>query len=347
MQKILTFIITAFVLFAIVKSKLFDFSGINFMSFNSDVEPAKDKVISSEEFKEQYLEGNFWEKSISKIVTNVLATPQGKSFFENLIKPINNNMDGSQILIGPANDTILKSTLMINDVIKNTTIPVCCGEKVRAQYKLYLPNKEIIEKDNDFILGLSEFGGTFDSAIVGMTAGGKRTFILKAIEPKAALKNFDSAQVEISLLNFDNIIDQSKVKIFDESFSYTVPLLCGDKISFDLKITQPNGEELLKDHNISMQLGDSDQFPIIFSYSLFNKTAGGSRVVLTPAKYLDNFLTKLDIRHINEADYLLLEFSNINNITLNDNIAKLQKSKIAPKVPTATQPMNGINNKND
>ena len=91
MQKILTFIITAFVLFAIVKSKLFDFSGINFMSFNSDVEPAKDKVISSEEFKEQYLEGNFWEKSISKIVTNVLATPQGKSFFENLIKPINNN----------------------------------------------------------------------------------------------------------------------------------------------------------------------------------------------------------------------------------------------------------------
>ena len=64
MQKILTFIITAFVLFAIVKSKLFDFSGINFMSFNSDVEPAKDKVISSEEFKEQYLEGNFWEKSI-------------------------------------------------------------------------------------------------------------------------------------------------------------------------------------------------------------------------------------------------------------------------------------------
>ena len=154
-----------------------------------------------------------------------------------------------------------------------------------------------------------------------MSEGQKRTAML----PKTLLFDSNDAtqaiiEVQLNKIISKRFIDNSKVKIFDSVISNQLPYLCGETLNMDIKISKLNGEvvyQSMKDEPIKYRIGD-EKFPIILSYSLYNKPKVGMRTIITPGKYLNNegkssFGLKVD----NDDEFYLVEIG-INNLQKNN-----------------------------
>jgi len=251
------------------------------------------------------LNGNLFERTVSKIIINALKTEEGKAFFENILQPLNGPINPNDYTIEVRKD-LVKSLFTVFYQISD------------------INNNLISEDTKTFTLGSAPIMLGLDNIIVGMMVGEAREAIIPA---KYAINNsnniiFDNAytyKVNVMLKSIlpQNFVKNDEVKIYDDEIAYRIPLLCGEKVSFNAKITRLSNGKILYDskakgQKIDMKIGDIT-YPLIFAYALHGKVPVGTRSVIAEGKTfkaLGSNINKI-ISHeslpVNE--YLLLELN--------------------------------------
>jgi len=329
MQRFLTFSIFLLLIYSIVKSRIIDNDGIkNILNTFGLVTQLKTENTSDiPEEKTPELKGNFIEKTVSTIASNLLKTPQGKDFFNKLIQPRYDAQGGASIFLKSNSDDVVRSLFMVNDISIGQGPYACCGQKAKILYKIYGEKGDQSSWEKDIVIGNSDLSPNLDSIIVGMSKGGVRSAVLKNLRDLEKIENnknmVPSVQCDISLLDlYPQNFEISKLRIFDDAFGYTIPILCGESIALKIKIIKLDNSEIYKSDKISFTLGqENDDWPEFFSYVLYNKMPVGSRFVITPTIYLERLAKKLSL-NLDSDKYVIIEFYDIEILPAKQNIIK-------------------------
>ena len=290
----------------------------------------REKVPEADKF-----EGNMIEKYLSNVAVNVLKTPEGRAFFENLVTPIGIGVEakdsGSSEEI---QNKMLESLFKVSVIQPGDGREACCGHIAQFKYQVTDSVGNIVEQESTQIiqLGSREIIPAIENIIPGMKVGelrvatspGEYAYDAKKFR-RESLRFGEPVQIELRLLDVQPnfVINPSEVRIFDDRISFQIPILCGDVVKFRVKIISFNGEEVFDSNSafagqkIQMRVGDNN-FPAIFSYSLHKKIPVGKRTVIAPGKYFRSMMSK-DINKIfsgkyqlpNPKEYFLIEFYDI------------------------------------
>lgn len=279
-------------------------------------------------------QGNFLEKTLSKVLINVLKTEDGRLFFENILQPSNTPLAGSDQSYKINNVNFINSMFKINSFGQGTVGPASCGHIVKVHYQiLSLNNTTIDDQVKTFTLGSRTVMPGLDSVIVGMKIGETRQAI---IPPKYAYLNakesalssgldpesYYKVNVTLQELLPYNFARDDEVKIFDDEIAYKIPLLCGDKAVFDAKIIKLSTGSIIYNSGssgakISMKIGDL-RYPMIFSHSLYGKIPRGTRTVIAKGENFASLANKVSVifpkEQLPSDEYFMLELSKFENI---------------------------------
>lgn len=273
-----------------------------------------------------HVEGNFLERSLSKVALNVLKTPEGRAFLENIITPVGVNQR-DDFTFKSNNPEIMKSILKMKTHVQGEGEEAFCGCKIRFSYQTKNLRNIVIEpfKTHELILGSRQVIPALEASLTGMKQGELRSAIAM---PKYAYnnkkffnENYNPAEpikLEVRLLEISSKvkIKPEEVKIFDDHLAYKAPIICGDMIRTHLKITKFNGKTLFdskaKNIKLHFRVGDPS-YPIIFGYGLQHKIATGTRVIITPGKYLASLEKEIGLfKNIDKGEeFYILEFYEI------------------------------------
>ena len=335
MQKLLSLIIAVAILYSIFQMKSRDIEQQYLKKKSADTLQSEENLALKNEQRDRQqdeqkaeITGNFIEKTLSKLLINVLKTEEGRLFFENIIKPVNQPLANGKYSIKINNNNLIKGMFHINSFGQDTDERALCGHIVTIHYQIMnLENNIVDEQTKTFTLGSRSILPGLDSVIVGMSIGQTRQAILPAkyayIETRYHRDGIDSSapyKINVTLQQIlpKNFIKDDEVKIFDDELSYKMPLMCGERASFDAVITQITDGKVLFDSSkngqrISMNIGDLN-YPLIFSYALHNKVAVGSRIVLAKGKTFRGLgfgLSKIFPKtQLNPQEYFMLELKN-------------------------------------
>ena len=328
MQKTLSLIIAAAIIYSIVQMKM---QSPKETSPTTKAEEATEEVqtaqnvqdISSAEQDNVPVSGNFFEKTISRVLINALKTEEGRLFFENLLQPMNKPITDGQYTIKVDRD-LIQSMFKINSFGEGKIGHATCGHIVSVKYQLLDINNSLISEDTKtFTLGSKIINPNIDAVIVGQMVGQTRQALIPASMDNYKLgdiSNKSPYKVNIVLNSIlpNNYINVDEVKIFDDEIAYKTPLLCGDKVKFMAKITRLSDGAVLYDsvekgRQIDIKIGDIN-YPLIISYALHGKVPVGTRTVIARGKSFKalgsnvNKMLNQDIIHPDE--YLMLELTN-------------------------------------
>jgi hypothetical protein len=294
MQKLLTLIITAAILYMVFQHNI-----NNIKPPASEINPKPENNNSSQQVAPD-VTGNFVEKTISNVLINVLKTDEGKMFFENILQPANSPLAGSGQGFRINNDNLIEAMFDIKTFGEGSQGPATCGHVVTVSYKILSPNNMVItEKTATYPLGSGQIAPGVDAVIVGMKTGQTRQAIIsskytdnisQAPEGKPEIFKLNVILKEIMPQNFVG----SDVKIFDDEIAYKLPLLCGNRAVYHAKITKLSSGEVIYDSKASgaklnMQIGNLS-YPIIFSHALHNKIPVGTRTVIATGRLFKSFI---------------------------------------------------------
>lgn len=244
------------------------------------------------------MSGNLLEKTLSKVLVNILKTEEGKMFFENILQPMNKPIAGSDHGFKVNNNHLIDSIFKIKTSGIGEKGPSSCGHIVTVKYTLLgFANIKVDKKTETFALGSEKIIPGLDAVIVGMKTGQTREAIIpgKYIS-KDNNKPTSSLKVSVTL---NEIIPQNfvgdDVKIFDDEVSYKMPLVCGNRVSYNARITKLSTGDIIFDtekngEKINMKIGDLN-YPVIFSHALHNKIPTGTRTVIAKGKLFQSFAT--------------------------------------------------------
>ncbi len=326
MQKLLTLAITAAIIYFIVeikkKKKIHSTDKANNPSVSASTGNQQATNVPE-------LSGNFFEKTLSGVLINVLKTEEGRLFLENILQPMNKPLTGENNSFKINNANLLKSLYRINTFGEGTTGPAVCGHIVTVNYQiLTLSNDLVEEKAQTYTLGSRPVMPGLDTIIVGMMTGQTRHATIPAAaafhknnnHPEKAKFDINSAykvNVTLKALIPNNFIKDDEVKIFDDEIAYRLPLTCGDKAQFNAKITNISNGKLVYDSSLSskklnVKIGDIT-YPMIFSYALHNKIPVGTRTVIAKGKSFYSLANKVSPifpkDQLPPEQYFLLELS--------------------------------------
>ncbi|MCP5369917.1 MAG: FKBP-type peptidyl-prolyl cis-trans isomerase [Rickettsiaceae bacterium] len=319
MQKLLTLAITVTIIYLVITHssallQLRERTSQKLSDTNSE------NIVSDFQSKDEIeMKGNIVERALSNVIYNILQTEEGKIFFENLIKPINEPIAGkSNIQINDVD--FLTPLLKINNFGTGTEGPASCGHVVTIHYKILSLNNILIKEGHDTItLGSNKLAPGLDIVVIGMRVGQTRHATIPtkyfSTDPKQQNSYF---KLQVTLHNIipNNYVEDAK--IFDDQISYRLPLVCGMKAEFDARITDLGRNKVIFDSKsngktLRMQIGDI-KYPVIFSHALHNKITSGTRTVITKGKYLKSYLSDYSIifpkEKFPEQNLYMIEFSN-------------------------------------
>lgn len=316
MNKFLTYIIGALIIYAIIDNKI------------ASKDPHQDKTqiaSSNESSPDTILEGNILEKSLSNIIINTLKTPEGRTFFENMIQPKNKSILGEDFGFKLNGSQMVESLFKIETIGEQGIGPVSCGHIVHAQYQILTMDNIIVEEGKKtFRIGSGEMIQGLDNVIIGMYVGQNRKAIIPANYAYLQQLSDDKKpglnyQVNVTLIDIIPKTFVSNVKIFDDEIAYKAPCLCGSRVSFNMLISKINGEVIYdskaKNKKIEMILGDLS-YPMIISHGLTGKIPVGKRTIISQGKYfrsLGNAATNniFQNKQLGMDEYFLIEFSDL------------------------------------
>lgn len=301
MQKLLTIIIAAMIIYSLAKEHFQD-NKIDIHSKNANSE----QINTTTE-----MTGSFLERVISNLLVNVISTKEGQEMVGKIIKPQYPNQTNK---IQQPNISVKKNNIVTSEQLFNIETrgaaeegkgPAICGHSVRAKYKIYRAEDNIIAEEGIkiFTLGSRETLLGLENVIVGMYIGQSRHGLIPAgfsqtKTPSPNKKVNVAYKVDVTLLDIipRTFIRQGEIRIFDDTTSNTNPYLCGSSARFNLKISKLNGEvvynsENMKNNSINMLIGDMN-YPIVISYALCNRMVEGIHTALTPGKYFRAFGNK-------------------------------------------------------
>lgn len=316
MQKLLTLIITAAILYMIFQHSI---------GRITVPEHLKDTPVQTQQkqegSKEAPVTGNFFEKTLSSVMINVLKSDEGRMFMESILQPMNKTVAGSGSGFKMNNDNFIQSIFHINSFGTGELGPASCGHIVTIHYKIFNNQNTVIEdKVATFPLGSEKIAPGLDAVIVGMKTGETRNATISNKYFQETLKDRPSSfKVSVLLKEIvpQNFIDES-VKIFDDQIAYRIPLMCGNKVIYDAKITRLSNNEVIyssekSGEKIDMRIGNLN-YPMIFSHALHNKIPVGTRTVIAKGKFFKSFAannsTIFPNKILPEDEYFMVEFYN-------------------------------------
>jgi hypothetical protein len=321
MQKFLMSIIVITLLYYLVKAKTEDM-------IQEAIKQPQNQDSNAESSK---LTGNFLEKTLSSVLINVLKTEDGKMFFENILQPINKPFSDGKQHFKINNAYFLESMFQMKTFGEGTVGPASCGHVAKIAYQITDMEGNLIEENTKTShLGTRSIMPGLDAIIVGMMVGQSRSAVLPAryayknninakegIEPDRAYK----VSVVLKEVMPHNFVSNDEAKIFDDEISYQIPMICGDEVSFNAKITKLSNSAILYDsknqgQKITMKIGDVN-YPLIFSFALHNKIASGTRTVIAKGKSfkaLGSNLNKIIPQNsLALEEYFMLELMDFSN----------------------------------
>jgi FKBP-type peptidyl-prolyl cis-trans isomerase len=324
MQKFLTLLVAALLLYYLIDSR--------HEIYNEVAKPSSlEKNVQNNEAKSnnsvEIAEGNFFEKTLSKVLINVLKTEDGKRFFENIIQPQNQQVLHSGQGFKINNINYVTSLFNIVTTGEGTLGPASCGHIVTVHYEIQdIRGFKVEEQTKTFPLGERKIMPGLDNIIVGMRVGQTRKAIVPAkyafSEAKYRRKDLDNDQAYKVIVTLREILPanfakEDEVRIFDDEIAYRTPLLCGDHANFNAKITKLSTGEVLYDSKpsgikVSMNVGDITN-PMIFSHALYGKIPVGTRAVISKGSTFYSFAnstSKIFPKNtLPKNEYFLLELS--------------------------------------
>ncbi|HJD57037.1 FKBP-type peptidyl-prolyl cis-trans isomerase [Candidatus Tisiphia endosymbiont of Ptychoptera albimana] len=318
MQKALTFIIAAAIIYSIVQMKMQSPPEENAPKVQT-TEAESNNNTNTPEQANIPLTGNFLEKTVSKVLINALKTEEGRLFFENLLQPTNKPIADGKYTI-EVNRDLIQPMFKINTFGNGTVGPATCGHVVTLHYQLLDINNNLLsENTKTFTLGSRVIMPGIDSVVVGMMVGQTRQAIFPT---KYTSSNEENKPYRVNIvLNSilpNNFVNSNEVKIFDDEIAYRIPLLCGDKVGIDAKITKLSNGQVLYDSTqegkkLDIKIGDIN-YPLIVSYALHGKVPVGTRTVIAKGKLFkalgSNINKMLNQSKIPIDEYLMLELTN-------------------------------------
>lgn len=324
MQKFLTLIITIAILYTIVQLNLRPKTQ---KAENPPAPQAQSQVNKEEKASDQPLTGNFLEKTLSSVLINVLKTDEGRTFFENVLQPMNQPITGTEHSF-KINQNLIAPLFKINSFDTGTIGPVSCGHVVTVHYQiLTMNNLAVDEGTKTFMLGSKVIMPGLDSVIVGMKIGETRQAIIPAkyafMDAKDKKNNIDpqspyKINVVLQEVLPHTFIKEDEVKVFDDEIGYRLPLMCGNNVTFDAKITRLSDGTVIYDSQadkqpINISIGDVS-YPLIFSYALHGKIPSGTRTVITKGRTFQGLganVTKIfPQKQLPLNEYYMLELKN-------------------------------------
>lgn len=314
-------------------------------SLSSSLQSSNDNTSNAKPAKTPQVElnGNFFEKTLSNVLINVLKTEEGRLFFENILQPADKALTGADGSFKVNNDHLLKSIFQIKTFGNGTTGPASCGHIATIHYHIQdLQGNVIEEATKTYALGSRPVIPALDAIVVGMMIGETREAISPAKFAFAALKNHNPAidpnasyKIIVVLQNLlpHNFLSDKETKIFDDEIAYKMPLMCGDYMKFDATITNLASGRNIYDSKtsgkkITMRIGDIT-YPMIFSHSLHNKIPVGTRTVIAKGKAFKSFATGTSAifphNHLPESEYFMLELSNFQVVDIPFQLQELKR----------------------
>ena len=324
MQKFLTLTIAVAIIYQIMHIKIDDY-----ITTKPIIEKSQTQTPAVVETPPQAeLDGGFLEKSLSKVLINILKTPEGRTFFENMIQPIEKPM------VGEDTGFSLDGTKLTENIFKIKTSgtkglgPASCGHVVSVQYMITKMDGIIVDRGNQsFQLGASKVIPALEDIIVGMYVGQTREGVAPAKyaydNPKFRGPNKEPGLNYKVTVTLENIMPSifmppAAIKIFDDKMAYQLPYLCSERAVFDVKISKIDGTTIYDTEKlqqpVSMILGDM-HYPMIFSHGLFGKAPIGIRTVVAQGKYLRSLVNKdankiFPQKQLPEEEFFFIEFKN-------------------------------------
>lgn len=319
MQKIITLLIAISILYMIFQQNMEQIKSPS----NIDVNDKKEKTQNNSESKPQIKpSGNFFEKTVSNVVHNVLKTEEGRMFLESMLQPISTNNLDSKNGFKVNNSSLIHSLFQVNTFGKGDGNPVSCGHIVNIRYKkLTLNNVLIEEKTLSIPLGSGKLGRAAEAIIIGMKPGQTRhATVTNNYMEKTNDKKSKPYKLNIVLNSAtpSNFVSDNEIKIFDDEFSYQFPILCGSKAIYDARITRLSNGEVIYDSvkngkKINMVVGNLN-YPIIFSYALHNKVPIGTRTAIARGELFKSYASEYSVILKNKKlpmnEYFMVEFFN-------------------------------------
>lgn len=319
MQRFITLVVGIAILYTVVKLNISDI-------LDSNAVTSKDHS-ESQKVEHSDVEGNFFERTLSSVLINVLKTQEGRDFFEHIIQPANKPFD-SDLQRFKVNNDLLASMFNIATFNNGTLGPASCGHVVSVDYKiLNMSNVILAEGSKTFVLGSMPIMDGLDSVVVGMMAGQVR----EAVIPKkhAHSKVLDGEKDQHHDINYKvivilkdilphNFATKDNVKIFDDEIAYITPIMCGSQVLFDAKIYDLSTGAVIFDSfqdgkKVNMSVGDVN-YPMIFSYALHNKVPIGKRTVIAKGKLFKGLGNGKSIifpaEQLSDSSFFMLELNN-------------------------------------
>lgn len=323
MQKFLTLLITAAILYMIVQHKTDSWETPKPQSSDNNTENSSD----DEEIIE--LQGSFIEKTLSKVVINTLKTDEGKDFIEKLITPMDQPIAGSEQGYIINNNDMLNSLLSIKtfNEEEGQEGPASCGHMVKVRYKMLTANNILVqEKIDSFPLGTGKSVPGIDAVVVGMKTGQTRhaKIPIKYFNPDE--KNSSKVyKLHVDLLEImpKNFVGDD-VKLYDDQIAYHIPLICGQKVAFDAKITKLSNSKVIYDSTksgkkIVTTIGNLVD-PVIVSHALHNKVPVGTRTVIAKGRLFKSQASNnsrfFPDKVLPANEYFMLDLMNFDNLSI-------------------------------
>lgn len=323
MQRILTLIIAAGVIYMLFQQNI---SSMNLSQppFEENRKNENQSVKQEEKEKEAAPSGNFLEKTLSNVLLNVLKTDDGRLFLESLLQPESKNMGNQEGVFEFNSANFINSLFKISTFGEGAKGPASCGHIVTVEYKILTPANYVVEENTITLpLGSENAVPGLDVVVVGMKTGQTRHATISSKYFSETAHNSSSIfklNVLLKEIMPNNFADDS-VKIFDDKISYNKPLLCGNTVIFDARITQLKDGKVIYDSvalnkKINMKLGNIN-YPMIFSHSLHNKIPVGTRTVIAKGGLFKSYMSIHSAifpdKILPENEYFMIEFFNFDN----------------------------------
>lgn len=328
MQRLLTLIIAAAIIYMLF---LYNTKNMQWPGNSSDNQSENKKeqqnttLDTNQDIVTSQPSGSFLEKTLSKVLINILNTAQGRAFFENILQPMESKISGEDVGSYKINNTqILDAIFQINTEGEGQKGPASCGHVVKVKYSLMTTDNHIIENKIETItLGNRKVMLGLNAVIVGMKTGQTRHALIPAkyLNDDLNIKNKNAVKLSVYL---EDIIPHNfavdDVKIFDDEIAYFEPLMCGNYVYYDAKVTKLSSGKVIYDSKengkrIAMQIGDL-RYPIIVSHALHNKIPAGTRTVIAKGKLFQSFIDTNSVlfptKPLSPNEYFMLEIYNFN-----------------------------------
>ena len=269
---------------------------IQVVPLNNDLPVGKTENINLSKSKEAY---GFIEKKISNAIYNILHTAKGQEILENIL--LNPRQDKDPAKKEQEPNPYNNNSIM--NILDGEGEEAECGDIVTINYISRLVNGQEIENTNisknplTLQIGNGEVIKGIEYAVIGMKQGGMRRLV---VPPSLAYKEqkFSKGLVgakefitlDIELINLKPALKnwQSKIRIFQDNEKNTGhPLLCGDEVYFNYKISTSN-EKLLASNSkrlASFTLG-SKAVPAAINKAFTGIKIKSQRSMLIPSSLL-------------------------------------------------------------